>query len=452
MSLNGSVKSFVINQGYGFISCPIVDGDIYFNNRDVPPQLAGHDIKGRPVKFDLHESPDGKPQARNVKIGGGPPDPGAVMMMQGGGKKGGKGCGKGGGKTHGTKARASTSTEPIEQEIGQHVGLVKSYNQLKGWGFLECTEIEGDIYFMKRDVPAPLRDLPTHHIVGQVVTFNVRYAEDGKPQANTVAFQYLGQLPANDSQEPGSGNRIGVVKGTVKSYNADQGKGYGFLEAETVDGDIYFQRKEIPPHLQRDPSLITGQPVHFLLKQAPDGNWQGVNLRFKPALQNGTGMGGMGGMDGMGAMMQQMGNMGGMGMDGMGCMGGMGMDGMGAMMQQMGNMGGMDGMGGMGCMGGMGGKGCMGGMGGNGCMGGMGCKGGTGKGMGGMGKNNMGGGMGGGQAKAQGGQKRSASDAFAEMFTGVDLDSFDFDQFAGLMQGLINDAAKKQRTSAIQNW
>eukprot|EP00746_Dinoflagellata_sp_MGD_P143445 gnl/MRDRNA2_/MRDRNA2_76274_c0_seq2.p1 gnl/MRDRNA2_/MRDRNA2_76274_c0~~gnl/MRDRNA2_/MRDRNA2_76274_c0_seq2.p1 ORF type:complete len:627 (+),score=131.48 gnl/MRDRNA2_/MRDRNA2_76274_c0_seq2:83-1963(+) len=59
--LTGTVKSYNANKGFGFIISRQVAGDIYFKGQ-YP------EITGRLVKFALTESPDGKPQAQNMRM------------------------------------------------------------------------------------------------------------------------------------------------------------------------------------------------------------------------------------------------------------------------------------------------------------------------------------------------------------------------------------------------
>merc|ERR1719277_2568234 len=84
--VSGEVKSFNDMKGFGFLTSPMVDGDVYFQKRDVPAHLQGMPLAGMKVDFALHATPDGKYQARKLKF---------AHVNSAGGAKGCKGCSKG---------------------------------------------------------------------------------------------------------------------------------------------------------------------------------------------------------------------------------------------------------------------------------------------------------------------------------------------------------------------
>lgn len=70
----GTVKSYSVVKGFGFILTPDIPQDIYFGRDSLQADLRTSDVAGTQVTFELIRAPDGKPQARNLRpIGNAPP-------------------------------------------------------------------------------------------------------------------------------------------------------------------------------------------------------------------------------------------------------------------------------------------------------------------------------------------------------------------------------------------
>uniref|UniRef100_A0A7S2JAZ5 CSD domain-containing protein n=1 Tax=Zooxanthella nutricula TaxID=1333877 RepID=A0A7S2JAZ5_9DINO len=269
---SGEVKSYNDAKGFGFLSSPSVPIDIYFQKKDVPAQLQGHNITGMTASFSTKATPDGKLQAQSLnfknmpraiqrsgaptgkkgggKAGGGWEDPmqsmmemmGSwlgpmlaspelamqMMMAKGMGGKGSMGGMSGmGGK--GGKDGAKSAGGPMS-------GVVKNYNAEKGYGFISAANMAEDIYFKCPEQVAP----------GTAVVFRLRWSPQGKPQA----FDVSQGLEANEQ-----------VAGVIKSYNSKNG--YGFIQADGKIQDIYFKKAELPEELQDgDANALVGCTVH----------------------------------------------------------------------------------------------------------------------------------------------------------------------------------------------
>merc|ERR1712066_997825 len=65
------------------------------------------------------------------------------------------------------------------------------------------------------------------------------------------------------------------VKGMIKSFNT--GKGFGFLSAAGVPGDVFFMKSELPQQSQEDRNL-SGQAVSFELAQTMDGKSRAASI------------------------------------------------------------------------------------------------------------------------------------------------------------------------------
>mmetsp|Transcript_36113 Transcript_36113/g.84639 ORF Transcript_36113/g.84639 Transcript_36113/m.84639 type:complete len:526 (+) Transcript_36113:124-1701(+) len=153
--LQGTVKSFSLRDpetkkgGYGFIMCPKVVGDVWFGNKDLPEDLLEAcenrllTLKEREVVFEAQPNPKdpSKPQAASVKL-----FPALNEKM----------CGK-----------------------------VRSYNQMKGFGFITSSSLDGqDVYFSKKDLP-PAQQMMSMQS-GTTVAFTLTQLEDGKLQGRDV--------------------------------------------------------------------------------------------------------------------------------------------------------------------------------------------------------------------------------------------------------------------------
>lgn len=70
---SGTVKSYSVVKGFGFILCDDVPQDIYFGRDSLQADLRTSDVAGTQVSFELYRAPDGKPQGRNLRPTGNAP-------------------------------------------------------------------------------------------------------------------------------------------------------------------------------------------------------------------------------------------------------------------------------------------------------------------------------------------------------------------------------------------
>jgi cold shock CspA family protein len=264
----GEIKAFSDQNGYGFITSSFVPGDIYFQKREVITPIPGMNIKGMKVKFTSVSTPDGKVQGKQVSlIGMGMPSP---MAMPFGGMAAmaaptmGKGVFGKGAKNAAMNSQAVAMAQMSQMSMGLGsvpegstlVGVVKSFDPLKGWGFISSTSVPIDIYFKSAEQLLP----------GTQVTFNIHWTADGKAQANSISAP----MAAGSS-----------YIGAVKSYNA--AKGWGFIEVPGQSQDVYFQKKDVPDMLKED--ALVGYQFQFSVAVRPDGKpmAQGLLLAGGPA-------------------------------------------------------------------------------------------------------------------------------------------------------------------------
>jgi len=275
----GTVASFGSQKGYGFINCDQVSGDVFFGRKVLPAELQmefnGFALRGKTVGFEIGPAKDdGKVTASKVWL----------QVMDG----------------------------------EQLVGTVKSYNPVKGFGFLGTASMDSqDFFFSAREVPPAMKQAD---LKGLVVAFTVATAE-GKLQGRELKFRDTGfvgmqqpiQIPATihgiqridrsqPQTRPNAGYRVPPppmaysmpspmqnpymmqnpyapppppngslegqgMQGIVHSFNAD--KGFGFIKTGN-HGDIYFK--------DLSAQFSVGMTVAFHVKVMPDGKLQARDL------------------------------------------------------------------------------------------------------------------------------------------------------------------------------
>lgn len=130
---------------------------------------------------------------------------------------------------------------PDQQKLGEHMGVIKSYNSDKGFGFIACDalkeEHKGDVFLSQKHVG--------DFQAGSAVKFTA-YLVDGKLQGRNLedATGQVGPQQGAGGKPGGSAEEdIGDFIGTIKSYNSD--KGFGFivspvLRAQGYDTDVFL--------------------------------------------------------------------------------------------------------------------------------------------------------------------------------------------------------------------
>jgi len=282
-SYMGTVKSWNGAKGFGFISSDQIHGDVMFLRTDLPPdakEVRDKFLNGKSVTFNAISGPDGRARASNVQI------------------------------------------SVAEGEF--MAGEIKSFSERHGYGFISSSSCSGDVRFGVSDIDA-LK--PGAMIKGELVIFKAESMPDGKVKASKVMFQsnkIASRLKADPGMQGGGmqviamqgggmqgGGMLGggaqfggamvsfgqgmkrgpmamgggfgkkqntgdvptmstgsTMKGTIKSFNT--AKGFGFISASGVAGDVFFMKSLLPPQSQEDRNL-SGQAVSFELAQTMDG-------------------------------------------------------------------------------------------------------------------------------------------------------------------------------------
>jgi cold shock CspA family protein len=266
-SLSGVVKTYDATKDFGFLSCPRIPYDVYFKSEGQSVEI------GTNVSFTLKWMKDGKPQARGITIG-----------LSGG--------------------------ETL-------VGTVKTYSDKNGYGFLGVADSSQDVYFQKKDLPDEVQGIDGREMQGATMRFNVRMKPDGKPQAENIAMVTMagqegainppagsifppqhGMKRPSPSSSPAWTAHGGVTPqpkmarmdgaaaspggerlvGTIMKFNSM--KGFGFIQAPGLSGDVFFKNTMLPPEWQQTPSEgLEGVQVSFDHRITPDGKHQGSNVQ-----------------------------------------------------------------------------------------------------------------------------------------------------------------------------
>lgn len=205
---SGTIKSFAVEKGFGFIGCPELF-QVYGRDTWVHHAQIQHFQPGEMVEFTMALNKEGNPQALELA---------AATQM---GKKA-KGKGFGG----------KAMFQPMMGQEGQrYAGTIKSFAAEKGFGFIECPEL---FQVYGRDTWLHHAQLQ-HFQPGEFVEFTMALNKEGNPQALELALpSQMGKkgkgkgtggkaLFQSMQQQSGEGQRY---SGTIKSFAEEKGFGY----------------------------------------------------------------------------------------------------------------------------------------------------------------------------------------------------------------------------------
>lgn len=252
----GWIKSFNHMKGWGFIESEQITAlfgkDIMVTREQL---LNGQAEAGQAVSFSCGEGRTG-PIATNVQIvdpryvqqlaqqGMGHMMPMVPMYPQQGGVRG---TIHGGGQTL--------------------QGWIKSFNPVKGWGFISSEQTQA---LYGKDIMVRKEDLPGGHAeANQTVSFVVMEGRTGPIATKVQIFDERGRAGGMFPPKfQGMDGRNGPYKGSIKSFN--EVKGYGFILCEQTHlrfhKDIMVRKDELP-----DGSVDVGQVVSFTVAEGRTG-------------------------------------------------------------------------------------------------------------------------------------------------------------------------------------
>lgn len=244
---HGSVKNF--RDGWGFLVCSQVSGDIYCNLKD-SPQFTGPPLQpGEAVEFSLVQRSAAQAgrnngaQAVHVTRAEGP---GAwtprhvppTMPM----------------RAHAPAPVQVHAPAPMQAHApasGTHFGTLKVFKD--GWGFLSGPGLVEEVFFGLKDNP---------HIqsakVGDSFTFEVTMGPKGRARATNAQASLLGHQ----------------VAGTLKTIK----DGWGFAVVEGVQTDVLLGKKNLAASGIDLNSMNVGDVVVFEMAMGPKG-YEATNIQ-----------------------------------------------------------------------------------------------------------------------------------------------------------------------------
>merc|ERR1740121_3467714 len=195
---------------------------------------------------------------------------------------------------------AGIAMKQFQAKSSGYSGTVKSWNGVKGFGFISSDQMHGDVFFMRTDLPPDTKEVREKFLSGKSVTFQAASGPDGRARASNV------QISSVEGD---------FMAGEIKSFSEKHG--YGFINSSGCAGDVRFGVSDMDP--LKPGAMIKGELVLFKAEQMPDGKVKASKVMFQSSkiasrLKASPGMQG-GGMQAMQAMQAG-------GMQGGGMMGG----------------------------------------------------------------------------------------------------------------------------------
>eukprot|EP00933_Yihiella_yeosuensis_P017524 TRINITY_DN14612_c0_g1_i1.p1 TRINITY_DN14612_c0_g1~~TRINITY_DN14612_c0_g1_i1.p1 ORF type:complete len:317 (+),score=74.42 TRINITY_DN14612_c0_g1_i1:79-1029(+) len=227
----GKITSYSEKNGYGFITSSCLTTDARFERSHLPSSLPmGANLQGALVLAEIMPMPDGKLRVQKLmfqkkeiaeRLSGGMP----AMGGMGGGQKRGAGAMSGGmvmmpqvdmnqvtqmaammgmpvqmvlahiqaqqaqlsGMMMGQPVAKAPRVEVQQTPTGQYTqGMIKSYNGLKGFGFIGAVGLQQDAFFFKDALPQEYQSSEGRELTGKSVQFEIVNTSDGKMRAANV--------------------------------------------------------------------------------------------------------------------------------------------------------------------------------------------------------------------------------------------------------------------------
>eukprot|EP00405_Crypthecodinium_cohnii_P049708 CAMPEP_0206605046 /NCGR_PEP_ID=MMETSP0325_2-20121206/50104_1 /ASSEMBLY_ACC=CAM_ASM_000347 /TAXON_ID=2866 /ORGANISM="Crypthecodinium cohnii, Strain Seligo" /LENGTH=762 /DNA_ID=CAMNT_0054120359 /DNA_START=99 /DNA_END=2387 /DNA_ORIENTATION=+ len=253
--LVGKIMRLDRAKGYGFISSPDENGDIFFMISACSPALQdgitrGEEYRNIEVELELGFK-DGKPRANRVDFAAG---------------------GRG-------------SRPPLD------TGVFVNFDVKKGFGFIKPDHETEDIFVMRNALPVEIQHANSREeVVGRRVEFEYKTMPDGKMRAQNCilirdrapAIVGGGPPPMGGMGGPPMGQHFNprLVRGRIRTFN--KGKGYGFIEVPG-GGDAFLLPSELPPDLRESNSLV-GMEVEFEIVTNDEGKPRAKGVRVMTGL------------------------------------------------------------------------------------------------------------------------------------------------------------------------
>lgn len=148
--------------------------------------------------------------------------------------------------------------------VSGQMGVVKSWNGAKGFGFITCDGVSGDVFFSRNELPADAREVRGTFLEGRTVQFDATEGPDGRQKASAVHIPYVEGQP---------------LAGSIKSFS--EKNGYGFITSSALSDDVRFGAKDLPVPLPG--AMLKDELVTFDVQARPDGKLMVSRLQFQTA-------------------------------------------------------------------------------------------------------------------------------------------------------------------------
>jgi len=177
----GKILKFEDGKGYGFIQSQVHPQDIFFMRSALPKDKRDclhEDLNNLEVSFEWYLSDEGKPRAQSLAV------------VQPGPKVG----------------RDNFDDEPQQEpqnfdDEKLHTGTVLRFDPKKGYGFLAPDEFKEDVFFLRQELPAELKESQNKDdVIGQQFGFRVKTMGDGKLRG--MCLELTGDSPRVGTDEP----------------------------------------------------------------------------------------------------------------------------------------------------------------------------------------------------------------------------------------------------------
>jgi len=248
----GTVKSWNPEKGWGHIECSethaLFGKDVFLMRSHLVGTMDVN--KGQQVSFSHTQGTRG-PEAANVQVLSGSHSP----NFSGGGNHAMMGAMGG---LHGQNAAAMVGMASTQA----FTGLVKSFNEEKGWGHISCDATRAvyqkDMFFMRSALEGG------NVMIGDTVQFGITVGIKG-PEASSLMVLAQPMAAKFESNVDATGQ---MYSGTIKMYNAE--KGWGFLVSDESQRDwgkdIFVHSKEFAGILPQ-----VGDVCNFYVTAGKDG-------------------------------------------------------------------------------------------------------------------------------------------------------------------------------------
>jgi len=227
--LPGVIKSFSSNNGYGFVKSSCLTNDVYFSAQDFAGLVPGANLQGQLVLFEVQTQASGKLKASRIQF-----QTRKIAEQFAAPSMSWSSPTPRGNNAHAALSNAANS--------GLLPGIVKTFSERNGYGFIQVPGLPVDIMFRQQVVHGDAV------VQGSAVQFTLTQSQDGRLQASQVfcagdpgmkraagaeGFESVKQSKLVGSPVPTTATGQ-VMTGMVKSYNAQ--KGWGLISSAGIPG------------------------------------------------------------------------------------------------------------------------------------------------------------------------------------------------------------------------